>query len=804
MVRIPQYQRQVAPEVAQAPRALSDAVNAQGLAQGLQSLGGDVFQAQQKEIADANRTALLEADNKLGAWQNTALFDPSSGAFTKKGSGAINVAQTTLDAYDKQTEEIGSTLANKEQQQMFKQASLARRETLQSKLGSYEFGEQQRYKDDVDKSSIQLSQDSAALNYNDPQAVEQNRIKMQAVYEQRAERLGWSPEEKEAQLQSANSSMSQAVIQRMLVDSPQKARTLFDQYKGGMTADDQIRATNGIDQAFKRQEAEARQRLVEQRQLQAIARVELQSRTQDAQAAYLQGLDFDNPPNLADFKQAYGDKASEHYESFKKVQDVAPAIREFATATPEERQKILAQFNPVPSQSGQPFYGKPAAGLLEQGNIDLNSRPRVKNADGSISTVRSMSANFDGQEVLIPTVSDDGRIMSDKEAIDSYLKTGKNLGKFDTPDNATAYAESLHNDQAKQYVDGKPTVGAGFKEDSALYKHLTTVGLGLLKQQQTDPAAYVAQYSPTAKQALATAQQVGTPEAYQKYVDTTLAEQRRLGVQQPQILPNAAVDQLATDFNSRVAAGGTENAAKLIEQWQGSWGKNFGAIIQQVGNKLPAEAQVIATGLPKDLAERMASVTPLKDSELKAGLEKGQADDVNQSVASEMLPFAESLQGQGGGISTYNTMYKAATRTATSYVLGGMSPKDAAQKVVKGMINDKYDFFGTYRVPKSLDTAAVSRGAEKALETIKPEDLMPLPGIKGVMPEQNAEQLHSAVQSGGQWVPTNDESGLALTLNGYRVRGKDGNPIVRSWADLQQAGVRDAGNYHIAPIGFVP
>jgi hypothetical protein len=94
------------------------------------------------------------------------------------------------------------------------------------------------------------------------------------------------------------------------------------------------------------------------------------------------------------------------------------------------------------------------AGQLERGNIDLRARPTVKNPDGSISTVRSLGVNIDGHEVLIPTVSDDGRVVSDDEAIDLYRRTGRHLGKFDTPQNATAYAEQLHNAQAQQYGGG--------------------------------------------------------------------------------------------------------------------------------------------------------------------------------------------------------------------------------------------------------------------------------------------------------------------------------------------------------------
>lgn len=91
-------------------------------------------------------------------------------------------------------------------------------------------------------------------------------------------------------------------------------------------------------------------------------------------------------------------------------------------------------------------------GMIRTGNIDIANRPTVKLPDGRTATVFSKSFNLDGKEVLLPTVSKDGKLWTDQEAVDNYRKTGENLGVFDSPEAASRYAHALHEQQDEMYV----------------------------------------------------------------------------------------------------------------------------------------------------------------------------------------------------------------------------------------------------------------------------------------------------------------------------------------------------------------
>ena len=102
------------------------------------------------------------------------------------------------------------------------------------------------------------------------------------------------------------------------------------------------------------------------------------------------------------------------------------------------------------SAAGLPATLYPSSGPtpLVAGNIALTSRPLVKNANNSNTTLLSSYFNDGVNEVVYTTVIN-GRIYPDADARQYYLTTGKHLGKFASGNtaNAITYIQNLNTIQ---------------------------------------------------------------------------------------------------------------------------------------------------------------------------------------------------------------------------------------------------------------------------------------------------------------------------------------------------------------------
>ena len=195
-------------------------------------------------------------------------------------------------------------------------------------------------------------------------------------------------------------------------------------------------AKKSRDLVKKRQEAEQKKREEEERRKQ-------QEKRQDWRPSYQQGTgsNYSNP-NMPTKKpeEITGKSAAKSgniwsgLEKKKTTVDELLGKRAKDMAT-DARKKVLDPFS---------RYGK--------GNIDLNNRKVKRNADGSFSTEKSMTVGFDDGNYLLPTIIN-GREVSEEEAIQHFKDTGEHLGRFDSDEEANAYAQLLHWRQERKYAN---------------------------------------------------------------------------------------------------------------------------------------------------------------------------------------------------------------------------------------------------------------------------------------------------------------------------------------------------------------
>jgi len=338
---------------------------------------------------------------------------------------------------------------------------------------------------------------------------------------------------------------------------------------------------------------------------------------------------------------------------------------------------------------------------------------------------------------------------------------------------------------------------AGYAEDLSRQNALSKAIDVARRQRDADPAQYAYVAVPEVKSAMDALMQAKDPvakaSAAKRYVALTEAEQRRLGVVDPTILPKNMADSIVHSFYDQTQGG--QNATLLVRDLQQTWGSDFQKIFSQVADKLPASALVIP-GMDDSPATLLAEASKLKKDELWGGLPDGSKNSIDDTLVSLMTPFQHSTLSSPSGAKSYDVYRDQAATLAAMYVRGGESPTSAAKRAYKEVLGKNYNFVGTYRVPvtetkdgvtTAIDASRVQLGARIALSQAAQ---LPVKVARSTTPgttvEADRKSMVSSIAHNGHWVTSKGDSGLTLYYGDSAVVDTTGNPIFFTWSELQK------------------
>lgn len=373
------------------------------------------------------------------------------------------------------------------------------------------------------------------------------------------------------------------------------------------------------------------------------------------------------------------------------------------------------------------------------------------------------------------------------DALDYAVAFGENLSTL-----KTASADERAAILAKEAADLSTT--DGYQRNKTELAALQDAAKAVDTALATDPAKYAIQNLPAVGAAYSEmVDALQNPQADQqvaakRYAAVAKAEIERLtGKPATTWLPRSYLDGVSQQFASQEQGG--ENAAQVVGGLQEVWGRQWPDVYRQLvqSESLPPEAVMIGSGMGEAASARLAEVSRVPLDELKKGLAETDTRDMRVAAGEALADFRKVTQQYVGGEKQFGAAYSAVERLALSYMRDGQDAGDAVDRAYNEVIGSRYDFFGTYFVPKEQDPDAVSSGAAAMQDKI--DELaggLDVPtDIQGVSDEARRAAYLSTLAAGGYWITSPEQDGLTLmNPNGAAVT-VGGKPLAFTWDQLR-------------------
>jgi len=252
-----------------AATAVSEGANVEaakvGIGQSIAGLGATVGRMGAQKFAEiqqqarnrADSVAILEAERKIGEWENKRLYDPETGALNVRGKEAMALPDTLANEFATLTGEIEKGLGSDRQRDAFNRVKTSRGMGLDLTIQRHVFGEMNRYEAEELKATVENAQQSAIANALDPARVGVELDRAVGAIKTHAPRLGLGPEAIEKQVAAVTSSTHVGVIERLLsTDRDKAAKAYFEETRGQINGDAIAKVERAIDEGSLRGESQ--------------------------------------------------------------------------------------------------------------------------------------------------------------------------------------------------------------------------------------------------------------------------------------------------------------------------------------------------------------------------------------------------------------------------------------------------------------------------------------------------------------------------------------------------------------------
>lgn len=297
------------------------------------------------------------------------------------------------------------------------------------------------------------------------------------------------------------------------------------------------------------------------------------------------------------------------------------------------------------------------------------------------------------------------------------------------------------------------------------------------KQLTADPAKYALQ-SDNVKNSFEVYTQTGDGK---QFAATTIAEQKRLGVPGDfvSVLSKPQADQMVSQYQQ-----GDESAAEFVQTLRDQFGDYFPTVMRDLtAAGLSPNAATVAV-LPS--GSRGSTYLAQADKEGYKAIKETLNPDDYKSITDSVMDELGDFDSTSYSVGTRNQVKQSTELLAMKYLSSGVydNPSDAVEAAANDVVNSRYEYQDTYRVPVERDAYMIETGVDRLIPLVIEMDLLP-PRSATLPPDVALESYKSSLKP--KAITLNDDSGVVMYDNQNEpILDSNGNLIIYTWDELEK------------------